>query len=667
MNDSDRAIPLFASGSLSAEPPHPPPVLTAHDLHLFNEGTHYRLYEKLGAHVARIDGRSGVVFAVWAPEARRVAVIGDFNQWDEARHPLEPQGSSGIWQGLVPDIGPGALYKFAIRSRLDDQLRLKADPYGTRHEVPPRSASIVHDISNYKWHDELWMASRREHNALSRPISIYEVHLGSWRRSAEPDRTHNFCRDIGPRLVEYVVENGFTHVEFMPVMHHPFSGSWGYQITGYFAVDARLGTPEEFMALVDQFHQYGVGVILDWVPSHFPTDGHGLGDFDGSHLYEHADPRKGFHPDWRSYIFNYGRHEVRSFLISNALYWLDMFHADGLRVDGVASMLYLDYSREAGEWIPNEYGGRENLEAIGFLRQLNAAAYAAHDDIQMIAEESTDWPMVSRPTYVGGLGFGLKWDMGWMHDSLAYFRHDPVHRRFHHHELTFRGLYQFTENFVLPLSHDEVVHGKGSLLSRMPGDDWQKFATLRLLLAQQWLMPGKKLLFMGGEIGQWAEWSHDHALEWSLLQYEPHRGIQSLVRALNRLYREQRALHELDCEPAGFAWLDADDAENSVYSYFRLGRHTGSLLVVLNCTPVPRRDYAIGVPAEGAWRELLNTDSEHYGGSGVGNLGRVSTESRPHRGQPHLLRIQLPPLGAVVFAAPDGPDDEPSPAGQVGP
>jgi len=589
-----------------------------------------------------------VYFAVWAPDAGAVSVIGDFNAWQPGRHPLHPRGSSGIWEGFVPGIGPGSLYKYHIVSRHGHVLE-KADPLAFATEVPPRSASVVWDLE-YTWNDRAWMERRAERNALHAPMAIYEVHLGSWRRG-ENGRWLTF-RELAPLLADHVSHMGFTHVEFLPVMEHPFYGSWGYQTTGYFAPTARYGHPQDFMYLIDVLHQNGIGVILDWVPSHFATDGHGLGLFDGSHLYEHADPRQGYHPDWGSFIFNYGRHEVRSFLLSSALFWLDRYHADGLRVDAVASMLYLDYSRREGEWVPNPYGGRENLDATGFLRQLNEAVYRHFPGVQTIAEESTAWPMVSRPTYAGGLGFGLKWDMGWMHDTLQYMAREPIHRKYHHNQLTFRLLYAFHENFVLPLSHDEVVHGKGSLLGKMPGDDWQKFANLRLLYGYMYGMAGKKLLIMGSELAPWGEWDHENSLDWHLLEYAPHRGVLQWVRDLNRVYRGERALHELDCDPAGFQWVEPNDADSSVLAFLRSGRSPGDwVLVVGNFTPVVRGGYRVGVPRPGFWRELLNSDAQEYGGSGEGNLGGVEAQPIPAHGFPYSLPLTLPPLG-IVFLKP---------------
>ena len=633
----------------SAPQPQPASLFTDMDLHLFNEGTHYRLYEKLGAHVRA----GGTHFAVWAPSADYAAVIGEFNGWEPGKHPLRPRGNSGIWEGFVPGVGEGAIYKYHIASRHNGYKVNKADPFGFHHEVPPKTGSIVRDLS-YSWGDDDWMRTRGRRNSLRAPMSIYEVHLGSWMRTWEADRRPLTYRELAARLTDHVKGLGFTHVELMPVTEHPFSGSWGYQATGYFAPTSRFGTPQDFMYLVDCLHQSGIGVILDWVPSHFPNDEHGLAYFDGTHLFEHSDPRQGFHPDWKSAIFNFGRNEVRAFLISSAYMWLDKYHIDGLRVDAVASMLYLDYSRKAGQWIPNKYGGNENLEAIEFLRQFNAAVYGGFPDVQTIAEESTAWPQVSRPTYVGGLGFGLKWDMGWMHDTLKYLEHDPVHRKYHHGQITFRGIYMFSENYVLPLSHDEVVHGKGSLLSKMPGDWWQKFANLRLLLSYQWAQPGKKLLFMGGEIGQWREWNHDEQLDWDLLGEPMHQGLARLVERLNRLYREEPSLHQLDCNPAGYSWLDASDHEHSTLSFLRKGESDHPpVACVFNFTPVPRYNYRIGAPAGGKWLEVCNTDAEEYGGSGQGNLGSVEAAPVWYHGHQWSLTLTLPPLGAV-FLKPAG-------------
>src|SRR5689334_14356520 len=583
-------------------------LLGDQDFYLFNAGRHTRLYEKLGAHRILSEGRDGTYFAVWAPNADAVFVAGTFNEWNRESHPLHPKGSSGIWEGFIPGVGQGALYKYFIHSRFMGYRVEKADPFATFNEIPPKKASIVWDL-DYTWNDSNWMQERKSRNALDKPMSIYEVHLGSWRRVPEQGNRSLSYRELAPALSEYVRQMGFTHVEFLPVMDHPFFGSWGYQITGYFAPSGNYGTPQDLMYLIDVLHQRGIGMILDWVPSHFPSDEHGLGFFDGTHLFEHADSRQGFHPEWKSFIFNYGRNEVQSFLISNALFWLDRYHVDGLRVDGVASMLYLDYARKDGEWIPNQYGGRENIEAINFLRRMNEEVYQNYPTAETIAEESTAWPMVSRPTYVGGLGFGLKWDMGWMHDTLEYMSKDPIYRRYEHNKLTFRMIYAFHENFVLPLSHDEVVYGKGSLIGKMPGDDWQKFANLRLLFGYMIAQPAKKLLFMGGEFGQWHEWAHDAELQWDLLQYPMHAGLQHCVRDLNRLYRSEPALHEMDCDPAGFEWIDCGDADSSIVSLLRKSRSSATkTLVVCNFTPVPRENYRVGAPGGGFWREILNTD-----------------------------------------------------------
>ena len=626
-------------------------LLSPQDLYLFNEGRHYHSYNKLGAHMIEAGGERGTCFSVWAPNAREVSVIGTFNQWDEHAHPLEPCGNSGIWEGFAPEAKKADSYKFRIRSQQNGYVIDKADPFGVRHEEPPRTASVVWDLE-YEWSDSEWMQQRKAKNSLSAPMSIYELHLGSWMRVPEENNRSFSYRDLAPRLAEYVNRMNFTHVELLPVMEHPFYGSWGYETTGYFAPTARYGTPQDFMYLVEHLHQHGIGVILDWVPSHFPSDAHGLGYFDGTHLFEHADPRKGFQPDWKTYLFNYGRNEVRSFLVSSAMFWLDKYHADGLRVDAVASMLYLDYSRKQGEWLPNLYGGRENLEAIDFLRQCNQEAYAEQPDVQTFAEESTSWPMVSRPLYVGGLGFGFKWDMGWMHDTLEYFQLNPIHRKYHHNKLTFRMLYGFTENFVLPLSHDEVVYGKGSLIGKMPGDEWQKFANLRLLFGYMFVQPGKKLLFMGGEFGQVREWAHDSSLDWNLLQYPFYSGLQRWVEQLNWVYRQYPALHELDTDPAGFEWIDCNDSETSTLSLLRKGKSSqGGIVVVCNFTPVPRLGYHLGVPAGGFWRELLNSDATEYGGSGMGNLGGVQAAERPVHGRPYSLELTLPPLGVLFLKA----------------
>jgi 1,4-alpha-glucan branching enzyme len=621
----------------------PRTVLSDWDYHLFNEGSHHRLWEKLGAHL--VPG--GAIFGVWAPNAASVSVIGDWNDWNPDTHRLEARGDSGIWESFVPHVTKGMKYKFHIVSRHDGYRVDKADPFGVHHETSPRTGSIVWDL-DYQWNDAEWMSTRAPRNSFTAPMSIYEVHLGSWRRPIEENRPLSY-REIAEPLAQYARKMNFTHVELLPVMEHPFYGSWGYQCTGFFAPTSRYGTPQELMHLVDVLHQNGIGVILDWVPSHFPTDEHGLAYFDGTHLFEHADPRKGFQPDWGSLVFNYGRNEVRSFLISSALYWLDVYHADGLRVDAVASMLYLDYSRKHGEWVPNQFGGRENIEAISFLRRLNEDVYKVHPDVQVIAEESTAWPMVSRPTYVGGLGFGMKWDMGWMHDSLRYFSKDPVHRKFHHNDLTFRMMYAFSENFVLPLSHDEVVHGKGSLIGKMTGDEWQRFANLRLLFASMISQPAKKLLFMGGEFGQTREWNHDRSLDWHLLDSLPHSTLQRWVEDLNKAYRDIPALHELDFSPDGFEWIDCNDTETSVVSLIRKSRSDEIVLVALNHTPMPRHNYMLGVPRAGHWREILNSDATIYGGSGQGNMGGVDATPIPLHGRKWSVTLTLPPLGAVFM------------------
>ncbi len=647
-----------------AAPRRPPTLISSDDLYLWNEGAHLRAWDMLGAHP--LPG--GTHFAVWAPNARQVSVIGDFNGWRPYAAPLDPQGSSGIFAGFVPGVAPGALYKYHIVSQMGGAALEKADPVGFRQEEPPRTASVVWDLA-YEWGDQAWMEARGAASRQDAPLSIYELHLGSWRRPHD-GRRHYTYTELAEQLVPYVTAQGFTHVEFLPVMEHPFYGSWGYQVTGYFSPTARYGSPQDLMALIDALHQAGVGVILDWVPSHFPDDPHGLAHFDGTHLYEHADPRLGVHPDWHSLIFNYGRREVQSFLLSSGLFWLDRYHADGLRVDAVASMLYLDYSRRPGEWIPNRVGGRENLEAIDLLRRFNRAAYARYPGIQTYAEESTAWPQVSRPTDWGGLGFGYKWDMGWMHDTLQYFSRDPIHRRHHHHELTFRSVYAQTENFVLPLSHDEVVHGKGSLVHRMPGDRWQKLANLRLLLAWQFTTPGKPLLFMGDEWGQWREWDHEGELDWDLLGDPAHVGIQRLVHDLNGLERAEPALFIHGTDAAGFRWVVSDARAESVYAFWRLGSEPAdTLLVAVNATPVPRPGYHLAVPAPGRWREVLNTDAGVYGGGNLGNLG--GAEARPVNSHADL-EVMLPPLAAVIFKrepsrdrtvgrAPDQPDAVPTP------
>jgi 1,4-alpha-glucan branching enzyme len=625
------------------------PLLTDQDLYLFNEGSHVRLYRKLGAHPCTKDGVQGTSFSVWAPGARQVHVMGDFNGWNKYSHPLSVRGQSGIWEAFIRGVGHGAHYKYHILSRYEGYQVDKADPFGFFHEVPPQTASIVWNL-DYSWQDQEWMAQRKDRTQLSAPISIYEVHLGSWRRVPEEKYRSLYYREIAEPLARHVREMGFTHVELLPLTEHPFFGSWGYQTTGYFAPTSRYGSPQDLMYLIDFLHQQGIGIILDWVPSHFPNDEHGLGYFDGTHLFEHADPQQGYHPDWNSFIFNYGRHEVRSFLLSSALFWLDHYHVDGLRVDAVASMLYLDYSRQPGQWVPNKYGRNENLEAINFLRRVNEEVYKNYPDAQTIAEESTAYPMVSRPTYLGGLGFGLKWDMGWMHDTLHFLARDPIHRRFHHHEATFRMIYAFTENYVLPLSHDEVAHGKGSLLAKMPGDDWQKFANLRLLFGYMFGMPGKKLLFMGGEFGQRSEWNHDAGIDWHLLQFPSHAGIKEWVHDLNRAYRGEPALCEQDCRQEGFEWIDCNDAESSTLSFLRKNQSGDDIILVLcNFTPVPRFHYQVGVPRGGHWRELLNSDAQDYGGSGLGNLGGVEAQANSTHGRPFSLKVTLPPLAVVLF------------------
>ena len=622
------------------------PTLGELDIHLVMEGRHEELYERLGAHVREIDGVTGTAFAVWAPNARSVSVVGDFNSWDGRLHPMRSLGSSGIWELFIPGVGDGQKYKYEIRTQ-DGRLRIKADPVAFATEVPPANASIVHDY-HHEWQDDEWLQARVQKEWLREPISIYEVHLGSWRRNPlEDNRPLNYL-ELADELAAYVTDLGFTHVELMPVMEHPFSGSWGYQVTGYFAPTSRFGTPDDYRCFVDRLHRNGVGVILDWVPAHFPRDDWALAQFDGTALYEHSDPRIGAHPDWGTLIFNLSRNEVRNFLLANALYWLREQHGDALRVDAVASMLYLDYSRKAGEWLPNMFGGRENLEAVDFLKLMNETAYGREPGVFTAAEESTAWPGVSRPTYLGGLGFGFKWNMGWMHDTLLYFQKDPVYRRFHHHTLTFSLMYAFSENFVLPLSHDEVVHGKRSLLDKMPGDRWQKFANLRSLYAYMWAHPGKKLLFMGGELGEWEEWNYDGSLHWNLLEYAEHQGVQSLIRDLNHTYRSQPALYEVDFDPRGFRWLEANDAANNVLAFARVDdRGENPVVCVLNLSPVPRYEYRVGMPKCCRWRELLNTDSAFYGGSGVGNLGGVEAEPVPWHDQPFSAQLTLPPLGAV--------------------
>jgi len=626
-------------------------LLTDHDIYLFKEGNHFTLHNKLGAHLMSVDDKKGTLFAVWAPNAKRVSVIGDFNGWNKKSHPLAARwDGSGIWEGFIPDIGQGTIYKYYIVSHHNNYKVEKCDPFAFHCETPPKTASIVWDL-RHKWHDSEWMISRHAKNALNAPWSLYEVHLGSWRRVPEEGNRYLTYRELAQHLAEYVKDMGFTHVELMPVMEHPFYGSWGYQITGFFAPTSRYGTPQDFMYLVEHLHQNGIGVVLDWVPSHFPDDEHGLIYFDGTHLYEHEDPKKGFHPDWKSYIFNYGRNEVRNFLISSSTFWIEKYHIDGFRVDAVASMLYLDYGREEGEWIPNEYGGKENIEAIHFLKRFNEMVYtSSREDVQTIAEESTAWPMVSRPSYVGGLGFGMKWNMGWMHDTLDYFSNDPIFRKYRHSQLTFSIWYAFSENFILPLSHDEVVHGKGSLFGKMSGDEWQKYANLRLLYGYMYGHPGKKLLFMGGEIAQWKEWNHEESLEWHVLEYPYHRGVQRWVRDLNNLYKTEPALYELDFSNEGFQWIDFHNWEQSIISFIRKGAGNDALiLVICNMTPVPRYNYRVGVPKGGFWKEILNSDAPVYGGSGIGNAGGLEASPVPIHSRLHSLSLTIPPLGILFF------------------
>ncbi|HMO41178.1 MAG TPA: 1,4-alpha-glucan branching protein GlgB [Saprospiraceae bacterium] len=623
-------------------------LLTDFDIHLFRQGAHYRIYEKLGSHLIEVEGQAGTYFAVWAPSAKAVSVIGNFNGWNKAAHPLSPRwDSSGIWEGFIPGVGKGTLYKYNVVAQ-DGRHLPKGDPFALFWEVPPNTAAIVWDL-NYEWQDADWMQARRSKAGQEQPYSVYEVHLGTWRKKAGATESLNY-RELADELVAYVQDMGFTHVEFMPVMEHPYFPSWGYQITGYYAPTSRFGTPQDYMYLVDKLHQAGIGVILDWVPSHFPSDAHGLADFDGTHLYEHADPRKGFHPDWKSYIFNYDRVEVRSFLISNALFWMGVYHADGLRVDAVASMLYLDYSREAGEWIPNIYGGNENLEAISFLKEFNSAVYKEYPDAITIAEESTAWSGVSRPVYTGGLGFGQKWMMGWMHDTLNYFKNDPVYRKYHHNQITFSIIYAFSENFMLPLSHDEVVHGKGSLIQRMPGDEWQRFANLRLLFGYMFMHPGTKLLFMGGEFAQTSEWSIERGLEWWLTQFPYHKGMQAWVKRLNEYYKNTPTLYRKQFSPEGFEWIDLHDYQNSILIFLRKGDETDNpVVVVCNFTPVVRSEYKVGLPAGGQWREVLNSDESAFGGAGFHQNGELAAVDEAWHGRSQHVVIKLPALGMVVL------------------
>lgn len=629
---------------------HNASLITDHDIYLFKQGSHFKLYDKLGSRPMTVDGIEGTYFSVWAPNAQSVSVIGDFNIWNSESHLLNVRwDSSGIWEGFIPGIRKGDIYKYHIVSKYNNYRVNKGDPFAFYWEIPPRTASRVWEL-DYEWGDNEWIKERYKANALNAPLAIYEVHLSSWRRVPEEGNRSLTYREVARPLADYVKEMGFTHVEFLPIMEHPFYGSWGYETVGYFAPTSRHGTPQDFMYLIDYLHQNGIGIILDWVPSHFPGDEHGLVYFDGTHLYEHADPKKGFHPEWNTYIFNHGRNEVRSFLISSALFWLHKYHIDGLRIDAVASMLYLDYARKAGEWIPNQYGGRENLEATSFIKRLNEMVYGECPDTQTIAEESTAWPMVSKPVYAGGLGFGTKWNMGWMHDTLDYFSKEPIYRKYHHNQLTFSIWYAFSENFVLPLSHDEVVYGKGSLIGKMSGDNWQRFANLRLLFGYMYGHPGKKLLFMGGEFGQWNEWYHEESLDWHLIEYPLHEGVQRWVKALNNLYKNEPAMYELDFDIEGFEWIDFHDWEQSIISFIRKGKSTNDIiLVVFNFTPIPRHNYSVGVPRGGFWREVLNSDSKEYGGSDQGNAGGVEASPVPAYGGYHSLSLTLPPLGVLFF------------------
>ncbi|MDX9714237.1 MAG: 1,4-alpha-glucan branching protein GlgB [Dissulfurispiraceae bacterium] len=630
-----------------------PATITEFDQHLLSEGTHYNSYEKLGAHIIEIDGVSGVRFSVWAPNANRVSVIGEFNGWDSRRHQMRMLSSAGIWELFIPGLCQGCLYKFDIKSRYNNHIQQKADPFAFHFEVRPKSAAVVYDINNYRWEDEDWIKNRAQTDWLRSPISVYEVHLGSWMRAVEDGNRFLTYSELAVNLIPYVKKLGYTHIELLPVSEHPFDGSWGYQTIGYYAPTSRFGTPDDFMRFVDMCHKEGIGVIVDWVPAHFPKDGHGLAFFDGTHLYEHMDPKMSEHKDWGTLIFNYGRNEVRNFLISNALFWIEKYHIDGLRVDAVASMLYLDYSKGPGEWVPNKYGGNENIEAVQFIKTFNEVVHQRHPGVLTIAEESTAWPSVSRPTYIGGLGFSLKWNMGWMHDTLSFFSKDPVFRKYHSGELTFSMLYAFTENFVLPFSHDEVVHGKRSMIDKMPGDIWQKFANLRALYGYMYAHPGKKLLFMGAEFGQWHEWNHDEGLHWHLLGNEPHAGLLSYVRDLNNLYKNESAMHRIDFDWHGFQWIDFRDSENSVLSFIRRSENQDDFLVfVFNLTPVPRYDYRVGVPRVGYYREILNSDSSAYWGGNMGNAGGVAaTEHASHHGFSHSISITLPPLSCLVFKA----------------
>ena len=624
-------------------------LFTEFDINLFQAGKHYRLYEKFGSHIITVDGVEGTYFAVWAPSAKSVAVIGDFNFWLEGEHHLNVRwDGSGIWEGFIPNIGKGTVYKYKIRSANNDVTTEKADPFARRCEHPPKTASEVWE-DDYSWNDKKWMKNRKKNNALDAPYSVYEVHLGSWKKQIEEGRFLSY-RELAEDLVDYVKEMNFTHVEFMPIMEYPYDPSWGYQLTGYFAPTSRFGFPDDFKYLVDKFHEKGIGVLLDWVPSHFPSDEHGLGFFDGSHLYEHPDRRKGYHQDWKSLIFNYGRNEIKAFLISNAIFWLDQYHADGLRVDAVASMLFLDYSREEGEWEPNEFGGRENLDAIAFIKEMNAAVYEAFPDVQTIAEESTSFPQVSRPIYDGGLGFGMKWMMGWMHDTLDYFAKEPIYRKHHQNELTFSLNYAFTENFMLPLSHDEVVYGKKSIVDKMPGDEWQKFANLRLMYSLMYTHPGTKLLFQGGEFGQTSEWNFNGSLDWHLLEYDVHKGAQTLVKELNKLYKKEPALHQKQFSAEGFEWIDHGDHENCVMSYVRKGENEkDNVVIILNLTPVPRENYRIGLPKAGTLKEVFNSDAKKYNGTGNFKNKKLTSEPKEWNGRENSIELDLPPLGMIAY------------------
>jgi 1,4-alpha-glucan branching enzyme len=625
------------------------PCINDYDLYLFNEGSHHKIYEKLGAHIYKIGGISGVLFAVWAPCAKRVSVVGSFNQWDGRTHQMRCLGSSGVWEIFIPGIQPGDVYKYEIKTPTGE-LYIKSDPYAFYSELRPNTASIVYDINSYQWNDKEWINERDSSNILQKPVSIYEVHLGSWARIPEESNRFLTYREMSEKLVDYVKDMGYTHIELMPVAEHPYDGSWGYQVTGYYSITSRYGTPEDFMYFVDKCHQNGIGVIMDWVPAHFPKDGHGLARFDGTALYEHEDKRQGEHPDWGTHIFNYSRYEVKNFLISNALFWFEKYHIDGLRVDAVASMIYLDYGKEEGEWIPNQWGGKENVDAIEFMRQLNTTVYKYYPGIMMIAEESTSWPLVSKPPYIGGLGFSFKWNMGWMNDYLRYISMDPIYRKYHHNMLTFSIMYAFSENFILVLSHDEVVHGKCSMINKMPGDYWQKFAGLRVSYGYMYGHPGKKLMFMGGEFGQFIEWDYRRSLDWHLLGYDMHKKLQYFVRDLNKMYKEEKALYEVDFEYEGFEWIDCNDSDHSVVSFMRKSRDKSSLLIIVcNFTPVQYDSYRIGTPFFTYHKEILNSDAEIYGGSNMGNMGGVYAQEIPCHGKPYSLELRLPPLSILVL------------------